>query len=732
MLVTFLVGLFTAPFELVYWVKWAIAYLAIRIYNAIHRKKRFDLYDISAKGDAVKLGYITPVLEKELESPFPESHLQEACDEVIIYGTNSKSECLFVRISRGCDQVADAWIYLKLANGKTYSLAETSGYQLPFDGKCQAFSSGKLQMHYLIPMRKWRIFFCGMLQQNCGDKEVAELVFVKFAFLWKAASHVYDCTFDTNPKEFANAIAKSEWEVPFLPPIKRVADSLNFYAESGIVAGTVSVDGASDYEMYLSGEKIRNIGKNADLVGFKFTNLLGYTHVDGFSFHLASLSLPHAFKNLSIGYTVDGDADLRTLEELDMTVEPFSGETFPSAFKAKFKAGAQYEVVGRIAQSIVFNSEQGWEGSLKLSFVKYKLGGKNGNGLLLTGEVLKGTQRPIQCKRSIPFPENVPLTVKFTDEISQLGNISGGKGSSLGKLTQLSKKEKTFIVPKGIVVTTSAYCKFLTRDVLDAVKYLEDVAYGNQDGDLKEACNRVASIVENSLLPVVICRSITEDLKELFGGDVNERKFAVRSSATGEDTASMSAAGQMDTFLGVQGINEIFAAVKKCWASQFGHIAVEYKKRYGQVLNSPMAVVIQEMVACEVSGVMFTCDPVTNNPSIITITANYGLGETVVSGSVEPDTFVLRRKDDQKVELESVTVGSKEQRIIMQGSIRESLEETTPTGLKVKFDETANDNTMSEAPFNRAQSLMTTRSEKIIALGATYFRYATAFKKRNQ
>ncbi|GBN12153.1 hypothetical protein AVEN_81722-1, partial [Araneus ventricosus] len=136
----------------------------------------------------------------------------------------------------------------------------------------------------------------------------------------------------------------------------------------------------------------------------------------------------------------------------------------------------------------------------------------------------------------------VPLTVKFTDEISQLGNISGGKGSSLGKLTQLSKKEKTFIVPKGIVVTTSAYCKFLTRDVLDAVKYLEDVAYGNQDGDLKDACNRIASIVENSLLPVVICRSITEDLKELFGGDVNECKFAVRSSATGEDTASMSAA----------------------------------------------------------------------------------------------------------------------------------------------------------------------------------------------
>ncbi|GIX83540.1 phosphoenolpyruvate synthase [Caerostris extrusa] len=72
-----------------------------------------------------------------------------------------------------------------------------------------------------------------------------------------------------------------------------------------------------------------------------------------------------------------------------------------------------------------------------------------------------------------------------------------------------------------------------------------------------------------------------------------------------------------------------------------------------------MAVVIQDMVA---SGVMFTCDPVTNNPSVITITANYGLGETVVSGSVEPDTFVLRRSDEDHVEVESIIIGSKLQK----------------------------------------------------------------------
>ncbi|GFT51519.1 probable phosphoenolpyruvate synthase, partial [Nephila pilipes] len=102
--------------------------------------------------------------------------------------------------------------------------------------------------------------------------------------------------------------------------------------------------------------------------------------------------------------------------------------------------------------------------------------------------------------------------------------------------------------------------------------------------------------------------------------------------------------------------------------------------RNGQVLNSPMAVVIQEMVACEVSGVLFTLDPVTSNPSVITITANYGLGETVVSGSVEPDTIMLRRKDNGKLVMDSVVVGTKHQRIVMQdsgGTVTEDLDENS-------------------------------------------------------
>ncbi|GFW64646.1 putative phosphoenolpyruvate synthase [Trichonephila clavipes] len=654
--------LITVPLEFVYWIKWIAVYVTIRLHNAFH-KKRFDLYDGNVLGDPVKLGYIVPQLENDLESPFPESHLKESTDEVTFYGVNSKSECLLARISRGCNQMADAWIYLKLSNGKTYTLMETMGFQQSADGKCETFSCGKLQMHYLSPMRRWRILYCGMLKEMAeNNKDVEESIFVKFNLIWAASSDVYDCTLDTNPEGFAEVMAKSSWELLAVPPIKKFKDALNFYAQTGVTSGTISVNDGPEHEIYLFGEKIRNLGKSRSIVGCKLNTILGNAHANGFTFHLSTVSAPYAFNNLPFGFVIESDGVMATLKNLDITTKkPCTAEKNENTITANFLAGEHYELKGKVLDTIVLNSSQGWSGRLELSFIEFEVKNQKGYGLILTGNNYEEPKRPSKLLPSIRFPEIVPFTVKFTNDISQLREVSGGKGSSLGKLTQLSK-DNDFIVPKGIVVTTAAYNEFLTQNILDAVKYLENVAYGNESGDLKEACNTVSSIVEKTPLPLQIRRSITEDLMSIFR---KEAKFAVRSSATGEDSAAMSAAGQMDTFLGVQGLDKVFLAVTKCWASQFGYIAVEYKRRNGQVLNSPMAVVIQEMVACDVSGVLFTLDPVTSNPSVITITANYGLGETVVSGAVEPDTVVLRRKDNEVLELDSVAVGNKHQKMVM-------------------------------------------------------------------
>ncbi|XP_028967458.1 uncharacterized protein LOC100904808 [Galendromus occidentalis] len=155
---------------------------------------------------------------------------------------------------------------------------------------------------------------------------------------------------------------------------------------------------------------------------------------------------------------------------------------------------------------------------------------------------------------------------------------------------------------------------------------------------------------------------------DTFGHDWQSMSFAVRSSAVCEDSEEMSAAGQMSTFLGIRGIDQLSAAVVKCWASQFALTAVNYKRQYGQELDSPMAVVVQEMVSAECAGVMFTCDPVTSDPSRTLITANYGLGESVVSAAADPDTFLLKGRGKGDMELLERRLGRKERMIVESGT----------------------------------------------------------------
>ncbi|XP_018495486.1 uncharacterized protein LOC100901837 [Galendromus occidentalis] len=135
----------------------------------------------------------------------------------------------------------------------------------------------------------------------------------------------------------------------------------------------------------------------------------------------------------------------------------------------------------------------------------------------------------------------------------------------------------------------------------------------------------------------------------------------------------MSAAGQMTSYLGVKGEGKISSAVVKCWASQFALTAFNYKRQYGQELNSLMAVVVQEMVSADSAGVMFTCDPATSNPSSIFITANYGLGESVVAATADADSYSLRRNGADIV-LVAKSCGAKD-RIVIESDSGDGTEE---------------------------------------------------------
>ncbi|CAN7942569.1 unnamed protein product [Ixodes hexagonus] len=164
-------------------------------------------------------------------------------------------------------------------------------------------------------------------------------------------------------------------------------------------------------------------------------------------------------------------------------------------------------------------------------------------------------------------------------------------------------------------------------------------------------------------MPANLVADLEAQLRRTLGDQFDDRCYAVRSSAVGEDSEEMSCAGQMETFLNVKGLQEAARCAVKCWASQFRHPALEYKWQYGQELEAPMAVLVQEMAQADVAGVLFTCDPVSGDPSRLVINANYGLGESVVSSLAEPDTVTLECSEDGQVRLLEKHLGKKQMQV---------------------------------------------------------------------
>ena len=211
----------------------------------------------------------------------------------------------------------------------------------------------------------------------------------------------------------------------------------------------------------------------------------------------------------------------------------------------------------------------------------------------------------------------------------------GGKGANLGELTGAG-----FAVPPGFVVTARAYLDALDRAGIRA-RLRRRVAEADVDdpaalGEVAAACQ---DDVRAAGMPDEVRRAVVEGYHRLAGGAA----VAVRSSATAEDTASTSFAGMNETYTNVSGDDELVARVVDCWASLWSPRVVAYRATQGLDAEPAIAVVVQEMVDAHRSGVMFTADPATGDRDRVVVEAAYGLGEVVVGGQVEPDTYVVAK-----------------------------------------------------------------------------------------
>ncbi|RKY43628.1 MAG: hypothetical protein DRP81_06655, partial [Candidatus Omnitrophota bacterium] len=313
-------------------------------------------------------------------------------------------------------------------------------------------------------------------------------------------------------------------------------------------------------------------------------------------------------------------------------------------------------------------------------------------------------------ERFIPFLENRKFTIGFGEENSTDITLTGGKGSSLSELANLSGIN----VPQGFIVTTLSYDRFIEyNELIGLIRQLENLSdewvkleltKGHPLGLAEEKISdilqaqrhlqrqistqgeRIREAIQRGAIPSEVERAIRLRYRR-FSEEIGEENpaVAVRSSATAEDLPSASFAGQQETYLNVEGEEKLINKIRECWVSLYGERVIDYrntqralmlKKEIEQsditveeALESSIfkhsmvksAVVVQRMIASYAAGVGFDVDRTTGRPAIY-IEASYGLGEAVVSGEVTPDSYVLNMNT---LKITERTLGEKAKKMVL-------------------------------------------------------------------
>ncbi len=275
--------------------------------------------------------------------------------------------------------------------------------------------------------------------------------------------------------------------------------------------------------------------------------------------------------------------------------------------------------------------------------------------------------------------DSVTDFVKWFSELNKnSGNVAGGKGANLAEIYNIRVN-----VPPGFVITAQAYDYFIERAGFKEKiqQLLGQIDYENTE-ELNKITEKIRELIVNAKLPKEMEEEIleayelldTNSLKNVRGTVLEILKssepifVAVRSSATTEDLADASFAGQQETFLNVKGKTELLINIKKCFASLFTSRAAYYRHKKGfEHTKSSLAVVVQKMVDSDKSGVIFSKDPTNKNDNVI-IEAVFGLGEGIVSGRITPDKYIIskdleildKKISDKKVAITRNANGSQE------------------------------------------------------------------------
>ena len=252
---------------------------------------------------------------------------------------------------------------------------------------------------------------------------------------------------------------------------------------------------------------------------------------------------------------------------------------------------------------------------------------------------------------------------------------AGGKGANLGEMVSAGIN-----VPKGFVITADAYKEFLRINSLNELLKDELTKAGKDHAKLLKAAEKFRKSIKMGRLP----ENTVNEVKSAYQNLGDNILVAVRSSATAEDLSEASFAGQQESYLNIRGIDDVLDKIRDCYASLWGNRAVIYRanQNYNQLFVE-IAVVIQEMVESEKAGVLFTLNPINNNTDEMQINSSYGLGESVVSGRVNADSYIV----DKFGNIKYINIGSKQTKIIYDKNANREVEVSKELREKASLNE---------------------------------------------
>jgi pyruvate, water dikinase len=257
----------------------------------------------------------------------------------------------------------------------------------------------------------------------------------------------------------------------------------------------------------------------------------------------------------------------------------------------------------------------------------------------------------------------IPFEAAAGEPVSRIG----GKCAGLAKLVGASAP-----VSPGFAVTTEAYFEMMAVDGLGGE--IESLLARLDVNDIRNEAHisdEIGATIQRREMPAAVADAIRAAYAGLHSDHSGEASVAVRSSGTGEDLPDASFAGQGDTYLAVTGAGTVLDRVKKCWASLYSARAMSYRAQCGMgQLDVQMAVAVQVMVDAQCAGVAMTLDPTNGDRSKIVVEATWGLGETLVSGEVTPDHFLM-----DKVMLMPVSrrIGTKDHELVTDPATRSAV-----------------------------------------------------------